>query len=168
MTAMDLREVTDRTSWRDPSPPSLPPVEVPTCTHPPDAEIGAGRVDLFGIDHDDVARFHRTSRGLTHAYTAGRPHDGAVLRHVPMGYTQLYDHEKVAVVLDGRVLRLWAARGTVQAFDLVVPPSSGQDLLVLGASHPVRYAVGEACNLSARLPGVPVMVARRLAEHGWH
>ncbi|MEH3032453.1 MAG: hypothetical protein PGN07_00055 [Aeromicrobium erythreum] len=164
---MRLMDLTDDSAWRHPRPPRVPRLTLP-WTSTPDAPVGTGPVDTFGLDHDATARLHATNRGFTRAYTGPDPDLSTLMQHVPMGYTNLDHLEKVAVVLDGELLRFWPARTRTQAFDVVVPPQGELRFMRLGVSHPVRYAVDQGVNLSARLRGLPLLVVRRLSSTSWH
>lgn len=93
------------------------------------------------------------------------------MRYVPMGYTELFVHEKRGVVVDGEPQRIWPARFAPIAsngpFHLIVPSQGEFSHLDLGGSHPFWAAISQAVNLSARL-SQPVLVTRQLESRGWH
>lgn len=164
---MRLMDLKDSSAWTNPRRRRMPTVELPLCTDAR-ASPGSGHVDTFGVDHDETARLHATNRGFTRAYTGPDPTFEELAHTVQMGYTNLDHLEKIAVVVDGELLRFWPARSTVQGFDVVVPPAGDQAFLRLGVSHPVRFAVDQAVNLSARMPGLPLLLVRRLSSAPWH
>lgn len=129
---------------------------------------------LFDLDHDETATLY-WARGRPSRLFLGDPPDSLtdeLHRQIPMGYTTLATLEKVAVVADGRRLRIWphGPRRTtahdLQRYQLILPPLK-DGYLKLGASWPFRFAVANAIDLSARAGG-PVAVCRVLGHANWH
>lgn len=155
------------------------PFDIPDTTYP--AWSVEGRPRLAAIDHDDTAVFYATNRGVSRCLIGDEARTeivGGVSPHtfdtIQMGYTQLFLMEKRAVIVAGEVVRFWAQhpdrpavpneQGKVRAF---LPQTDRSKWLHLGVSHPLKFGVGHACNLSART-GEPIVVAIRLTEHTWH
>lgn len=140
-------------------------IDLPDAAHPPGTVIGREPVELLDLDRDLAARYWRTSRGVSNAFLDGSDPDPSA---IPMGYTQLYNDEQVAIALDGRVVKTWTARAQSEVFVVLVPPAGDQDLLVVHVSHPERAALADLANLSTRMPGVPLLLSRQRSETFWH
>ncbi|MFG1889254.1 hypothetical protein ACGFIR_15465 [Micromonospora sp. NPDC049051] len=94
-------------------------------------------------------------------------------RAIPMGYTTLTLLARVALLHGGQQRRLWpeerrpASRGQLQPYQLLLPPTGRERYLKLGASWPVRFALRDAEELSARTGGA-VLVCQVVESHNWH
>jgi hypothetical protein len=148
----------------------LPVVDVPH--HGP--EWPEGGPDPFGLQHDETVRLYWARGRPSLGYAGTEPHlaVGGLREAIPMGYTSLVVLEKLAVVSDGRRLRIWphgperVHSGRLQAYQLLLPPD-GADYLLLGTWWPYDRALAAGVELSARTGG-PLVLCRVLADHYWH
>jgi hypothetical protein len=94
-------------------------------------------------------------------------------RAIPMGYSTLSLMARIALYHGGQQRRLWpeanrpTPRGPLQPYQLLLPATDTRRHLRLGASWPVRFALRDAEELSARTGG-PVLVCQVLEFHNWH
>lgn len=163
---MPTEEIRDDSDWTAPDAPQGLAVDLPSTTWPLDLDLGHGSVGLFDLDHPQPARFYATNRGVTRGYLDALSAQ-ELPQHISMGYTNLAEHEQVAVALGGALLRLWPARATGRDFVVLVPPSHDQPFLSVRVSNPVRFAVRSLRGLSARMPDVPLLLSRELSSVAW-
>ncbi|MEV0645460.1 hypothetical protein AB0I28_09360 [Phytomonospora sp. NPDC050363] len=133
-----------------------------------------GGGDPFDGQAPEAGRFYwgheRPSRVFPDDYD---PPGADLQRAIPMGYTSLSLLERVALYDAGREVRVWrpdVRQGPdlpLQPFQLLLPPGEDRRHQLLGASWPVRFALHDGRELSARTGG-PVLVCRALSHQGWH
>jgi hypothetical protein len=92
---------------------------------------------------------------------------------IPMGYTNLYLHEKRAVIADGKLIRLWPQRYKPDHAHLedgcrAITEGDSFTHLSLGLSSSINHAVYQAKTPSTRMNGAPVIVTKMLTDQFWH
>lgn len=131
-----------------------------------------GGGDPFDGTSQHAGRFYWGRRRPSRVF-ADEEEPAGLLEAIPMGYTSLSLLERVALFEAGSEVRVWrpeAAQGPrllLQPFQLMLPPTGGQGHQLLGATWPVRFALRDGLELSARTGGA-VLVCRALSHEGWH
>ncbi|MFI5494997.1 hypothetical protein [Actinoplanes sp. NPDC051859] len=137
----------------------------------PGTDWPGGGPDLFDLRHEQTARLYwaRNTPSRLFGMDPTVP-DPDPYPAIPMGYTTLQLLEKLAIVAGGQLLRLWPhgprAISASSPYRLILPPVDGK-YLDLGAAHPVRFAVADALQLSART-AAPIVLCRVLYDQNWH
>ncbi|MGK5672576.1 hypothetical protein ACSNOB_06995 [Micromonospora sp. URMC 106] len=94
-------------------------------------------------------------------------------RAIPMGYSTLSLMARIALYHGGQQRRLWpeenrrTPRGPLQPYQLLLPATDTRRPLRFGANWPVRFALRDAEELSARTGGA-VLLCQVLEFHNWH
>jgi len=131
-------------------------------------------VDPFDLHHVQTATLYWAHGKPSRAFVTETPEGQSEKLYdaIPMGYTTLLELEKLALVADGRELRVWPhsqrsfTPGNLQLYQFILPPIE-REYLKLGASRPFRFAMREAVALSARTGG-PIVVCRVLSNISWY
>lgn len=168
--------LTDDLSWRTDQPVAIS-ASFSSNTSASWLTSGPG---AFDIDHDATARLIETNGGIS-ACTFDDFNYIKLADSVPMGYSNLYVLEKRAVVVAGRVQRIWprkfdiqesvtyGPRGLGDVFRAIVAVRSwGCRHLRLGLGAVLWRAIGEAVTLSEQMNGAAILVTRVLQEEYWH
>lgn len=161
----ELRDIKAASDFRSSQAPPMPALDVPDNTN--GAQI-PGLVSSLSVTNPRPARFMLTNHGASGGYFEPSM-DEELMRHIPVGYSSLYCQEQVAIVLDGRLVRMWAPSPVSdEGYLLVLPQTPSQPFLTVSPPRLLRSAMNQTCNLSARMPGIPHLLSRTLWKRDWH
>lgn len=129
----------------------------------------------FDTRHNDTARLVVTNRGVS-PVVLGSFSFTDLQRSIPTGYTDLSVVEKRAVIVDGRIARLWPqahepaisdVRWTILIPD-DAPPKGDATFLGVSAGYVLWHGLRLGCSLSRLMNGRAVLLVRGLESHYWH
>lgn len=159
-----LDDIDARTRWWLQDPPDLGEPVLPSCD--PEGLLADGP-HPFDLSAPESRTFFATADGFTRCVVGEEPPREALNRL--SGGAVVSRMQTCAIVLGAEVLRVWPHAWSTD-YRLVVPAAPGEAAetgLDVGGAGPVRWAVGQAVDVSRGLGG-PVLVARRhvLLPHG--
>ncbi|PPG27223.1 hypothetical protein [Pseudoclavibacter sp. RFBB5] len=163
MKSVNVSMIVDSSSWWDKG------IEVPNIDHEPAGHATWLRdhPSVFDTDHDETLLFVETGCGVSRCGTADDFRQDVLFENVPMGYTSLTLLEKRAVVMGGRVARLWPGERRPEGYVAGTVDAAGRPL---GAGHDsiLWHSIHRALRWSAIVPDRPFTVGAVRSSQAWH
>lgn len=163
MKSLDVPMVTDADAWWDPE------VDVPQTAV---ASTGSStwlvdRPSVFATGHDEALMFAQTRNGTSGCGTISDFGQDDLFENVAMGYTALTLFEKRAVVVAGRVARLWPGEQRPSGYTASTMDAAGKPLEA-GHHSLLWHSVGHALRWSTVVTDRPFVVAAIYSSQNWH
>ncbi|PPF78440.1 hypothetical protein [Pseudoclavibacter sp. Z016] len=163
MKSVNVPMILDSSSWWDEG------VEVPKIDHEPagPATWLRGHPSVFDTDHDETLLFAETGSGVSRCGTADDFRQDVLFENVPMGYTSLTLLEKRAVVMGGRVARLWPGERQPLGYVASTVDVAGRPL---GEGHDsvLWHSIHRALRWSTIVTDRPFTVGAVHSSQTWH
>lgn len=163
MKSLNVAMISDADSWWDKE------VEVPQTAHESagDTTWLSDRPSIFDTRHDQTLLFAETRKGVSRCGVINDFPQDALFENIPMGYTGLTLREKRAVIVNGRVARLWPGERQPQGYAVSTVDDAG---LPLSAGHTslLWHGVELALRWSAVVTDRPFIVATLHSSQAWH